>query len=310
MTYDELINLIYPLVLMSDDEVTVGFLLHGGWILLISVLLFSLRRGYSNRKISAVQRQINDSCDDLVQQSNALLAPVLPQLVEPFGNDRHFRSAVERVFGVATVTAIMNAPDFGKLKTHSSTPTLEPEAEKVPFTEVSTTATPEEINSSVLKDAVAQIIESEDVLNLITWILAERVIHADGVIDKSEQEWFQSELDLNDSDMRYAAVVANDPKALQLAVLMFNKLFPRHPKKRELLINNLFAIAVVDGELAVEEETVIRKIATMIKMKEETYQSIFDAMRGKTGESNPSILLAEDIFDELDDLGDFEDESV
>ena len=274
------------------------------------IFLLILRRGYSDRKISAVQQQINVSCDDLVTQSNALLAPALPDLVENFGNDPHFRSTAERIFGMATVTGIMDDPDFGKQKTRRSKPTLESEVEKVPSARVSTRVNSEENSNSVLKDAVAQIVESEDVLSLTTWILAKRVVQADGVIDESEEEWLQSELDLDASDIKNAEVVANDPKALQLAVLMFNKLFPRHPKKRELLINNLFALAVADGELAVDEEAVIRKIATMIKMKDETYQSMLDAMRVKTGESNPSILLADDIFDELEDLGDFEDENI
>lgn len=164
-----------------------------------------------------------------------------------------------------------------------------------------------------IKNAIEKIAESEDALSLITWILAEKVMHADGVVDQSEQEWFQSEFELDASEMEIANTVAVHPKALHFSTIIFNKLFPRHPKKRELLINNLLAIATADGELAPKENKLIRQISKLIKMKDENYQVMVDSMTKKMDNNNsksdknaPPFLLVEDIINEAEEMGDLD----
>lgn len=272
-----------------------------GWYALAAFVVFFVLvqidtsvNGYSGAKedLKRVQEEFQQHVDAFNLTRETIRYDIYKQLSKDYAEHPLMDSAISRVF-------------------HGGVPSPQTKVkQKVPYKLSASTTMSDGINLSdkeKTKDAVQKIVESEDALSLITWIFAEKVMHSDGVIDESERNWFQEEFEIDERLMVAVCTVANDSRAIQLAVLMFNKMFPRHPKKRELLINNLFSLAVSDGELSVEEEKLIREIAVMIKMKESAYQEMLDSMKNNTNIKSPSALIAEDIFDELEELGDAEE---
>lgn len=150
-----------------------------------------------------------------------------------------------------------------------------------------------------LKIAVRQIDNSEDCIAIITRILAPYVASSDGFVSIDEIRWIESELDLDELNLDKISVVLNHIQSRQIGIKIFNRKYSQNPRAKELLINNLLTLAIVDGLLDEREIEAIREISKEIKMSPVKFKSLLsDSESVLSKQKRDKIIISDDIDDD------------
>ena len=123
------------------------------------------------------------------------------------------------------------------------------------------------IKKHTVKLTALKVFSSENALDKITWVLAKHVMTADHEVSDEEIQWLSRNIELSDSDLNDAEVLHEHENSVNISASIFRKLFPKHPKLRLLLIQNLLTLAAADSTISENEEKMISSISELIGMK-------------------------------------------
>ena len=166
------------------------------------------------------------------------------------------------------------------------------------------------IKKHTVKLTAVKVFNSENALDKITWVLAKHVMNADQEVSDEEVEWLSRNIELSGSDLNEAEVLYEHENSIDISSSIFRKLFPKHPKLRLLLIQNLLNLAAADSTISENEEKMIYRISELIGMKRSVYvEALSNAQQSlnskkqeffEDGESSDSSTLGE--LNDLDEL--------
>ena len=162
------------------------------------------------------------------------------------------------------------------------------------------------IRTRTVKLAALRIFNSENALDKITWVLAKHVMQADNEVSDEEVQWLSTNIELSDSDLEDAVALYEHDNSIDISASIFNKLFPRHPKIRLLVIENLLTLSAADEMITEDEEKLISHIASLIKMKPSIYSEALSSAKEKLDKKQQELSAEESPLD-LTPLGELAD---
>jgi len=162
------------------------------------------------------------------------------------------------------------------------------------------------IRKHIVKLAALRIFNSENALDKITWVLAKHVMQADNEVSDEEVQWLSTNIELSGSDLEDAVALYEHDNSIDISASIFRKLFPKHPKQRLLLIQNLLNLSAADSTISKNEEKMISRIAELIGMGSLIYaEALFNAE--KTLNSEKQEIFADGESNELSILGELKE---
>lgn len=158
-----------------------------------------------------------------------------------------------------------------------------------------------------LKLAIREIDESEHCVDIITRIFAPYIASADGFVTQDERQWIESELGLDTETVQKVSEVLNHPKSREIAVKLFVKKYNKQPRIKEVVINNLLNLAIIDGHLDDREIESITSISREIRMSQAKLKSLIeDSESVLAKQKRDKLIISDDIdddpYDEFDEF--------
>ena len=136
--------------------------------------------------------------------------------------------------------------------------------------------------------------QKQSIFALSVIILAAKLAKTDGVVTKDEIFAFKEKFKISSTDMEQVGKIFNEAKktsyGFETIAKQVGSLFQNNLVILEELLNNLFYIAEADGEISEKELIFLKKVSSIFKFDENTFQRIYQA-RLNDKESDPFKIL-------------------
>ena len=154
------------------------------------------------------------------------------------------------------------------------------------------------------EEMIIELFSLENFFDAATYILLVRIANADGKFTSDEAELIMKDLvQLSDEEVFLCKEFMKRKTHFKLIIKLILRRYSNNTELVEEIINNLFYVAEIDGNLSTEEFDEIKKIAKLLGIKNDVFQLIKeDSLKIRGDRDFIDEYNIDDILDDIDEL--------